>query len=88
MFDIIETKSMVDGDSYVVWHDFHFDSGGDDIFILHMQGKPKVLYKMMKQLDEQNKDYYFCEGMKGAWRNHQELVGKFDNGLNIYRYVR
>jgi len=88
MFDIINTKSMVEGDTYIVYHDFEFD-GDIGLFILHVEkGKhPRTLFRMVKQLDEQNKNYYFCEGIPGAWKNHRESVGFFNNGMEIFRFI-
>jgi hypothetical protein len=85
-FEVLETQSMVEGNNYIVYHDFEFN-GDEGIFILHMQGK-RPLFNMMKQLDEQYKSYYFCEGLEGVWKNHRELVGHFDNGLQIFRFIK
>ncbi len=88
MFDIIDTKSMVDGDAYIVYHDFEFD-GDEGLFILHAEkGKhPRTLLKMFRQLTEQRKNCYFCTSIQDGWRNHRESVGYFNNGMEIFRFI-
>lgn len=84
--EIIDTKSMVEGNNYIVWYDFEFGNK-PGIFILHMQGK-RPLLKMCKQLFDSGKPIYFCEGLKDVWLNHRQLVGHFEDGMEIFRFVR
>jgi len=83
--NIINTKALVDGDSYVVWYDICV---GDEcgIFILHMEGDRKLL-KFVKYLKSFNVPIFFCEGVKGIWKNHRIPVGSFDNGNTIYKFI-
>ncbi len=89
MIQVFNTKSIVDGDSYIVWYDFTF--GDDDgIFILHMEGgqNRRKLLPMMKYIKSLDKNIYFCEGLADVWRNHRELVGHFDDTRQeIYKFV-
>lgn len=84
--EILNTKSIVNGESYVVWYDFTL--GDDDgIFILHMQGDRKLL-KIVKYLKSLNKTMYFCEGLTDVWLNHREPVGVFeDTKQTIFKFV-
>lgn len=89
MIQVIDTKSIVEGDSYVVWYDFTF-GGEDGIFILHMEGgtNRRKLISMVKYIKSLNDRIYFCEGVKDVWKNHRELVGRFDDTKQeIYRFV-
>jgi len=88
--NIINTKSWVDGDDYVVWYDFDFN-GTDPygIFILHMErskASRRGMLRWFKWALSQGYNMYFCEGLEGVWRNHRELVGYFEDGKPVYRF--
>jgi len=84
--NIVNTKSIIDGDSYIVWYDFTFNND-EGIFILHMQGDRKLL-KMVKHLKSFEKTIYFCEGLDNVWKNHRQLVGHFDDTKQeIFKFV-
>jgi len=88
---IFDTKSWIDGDNYVVWYPFSLHSGDNGIFVLHMERDTKSRRGMLKWFKwALDKEYniYFCEGLKGVWKNHRELVGRFEDGKPIYRFVR
>lgn len=89
MIQVFNTKSIVDGSSYIVWYDFTF--GDDDgIFILHMEGgtNRRKLIPMVKYLKSFGKTIYFCEGLQGVWRSHRKLVGHFDDTKQeIFKFV-
>lgn len=86
--NIMDCKCYADGMDYIVWQ---YKDVLQGIFIVHIGGHNKRnLYRMMRKLfktEFKNKAIYFCSQDESYWRNNSILVGRWEDGADVYRYT-